>query len=268
MQRSEQLAPYYQATRREASDRQKTEPLAVLEARIAARPDESRSLLKAVLADAGVSVIAEHKRRSPSEGEIRIVSNIARTVEQYRLGGAKAVSVLTQGADFGGSLEDLSAARAALELPILRKDFIDDEYQLYQAKAYGADAVLLIAAGLEDSQLQNLHREASDIGLECLVEVHNEQELHRALETNPKLLGINNRDLSTLQIDRETTRRLVDLVPEDIPVVAESGYDVNEPEHIIELKKFSVQAVLIGTALMRSDDPAKALADWLPNPTL
>jgi indole-3-glycerol phosphate synthase len=155
-----------------------------------------------------------------------------------------------------------------VDLPILRKDFIDDEYQLYQAKAYGADAVLLIAGGLDDRQLRNLQREASDIGLDCLVEVHDEPELHRALETAPKLLGINNRDLTTLEVDRETTRRLSDLVPEGIPIVAESGYDVKQPGHIIELEKLGVQAVLMGTALMRSDDPAKDLAEWLAAPKL
>jgi indole-3-glycerol phosphate synthase len=174
--------------------------------------------------------------------------------------------VLTQREHFGGSIEDLSVARVAVDLPILRKDFIDDEYQLYQAKAYGADAVLLIAGGLDDRQLRNLQNEASDIGLDCLVEAHDEQELHRALETAPKLLGINNRDLTTLKVDRGTTQRLAGLVPRGAGtfVVAESGYE--KPEHLIGLEQLGIEAVLIGTALMHSDDPAGALADWL-NPS-
>ena len=270
MQTAERLAPYYKAALQEAADRRLTESLASLEGRIAAQADEVRSFSGAVVARAGVSVIAEHKRRSPSEGEIRPGSNIAWTVDQYRRGGAAAVSVLTQGEHFGGSVEDLSVARVAMDLPILRKDFISDEYQLYQAKAYGADAVLLITGGLDDRQLRNLQVEASGIGLDCLVEVHDEPELHRALETTPNLLGINNRDLTTLRVDRETTQRLAGLVPrgKGTFIVAESGYSVEEPEHLVELEQLGVEAVLMGTALMRSDNPAKALANWLCAPQI
>ena len=272
MQRSERLAPYYQAARQEADSYQRIEPLSSLEARIDTRTDEVRSFGGAVVAKAGISVIAEHKRRSPSEGDIRPGSSIAWTVDQYRRGGAVAISVLTQGTHFGGSIEDLSVARVAVDLPILRKDFISTEYQLYQAKAYGADAALLIAGGLNDRQLKNLQDEAADIGLDCLVEVHDEQELHRALEvtSHPRLLGINNRDLTTLQVDLETTHRLAALVPRRSGtfIVAESGYSVDEPGHLSELQDLGVEAVLMGTSLMRDDDPARALADWLSSPSL
>lgn len=270
MQTAERLAPYYQAARQEADSYQRIEPLASLEARIAAREDQGHSFIGAILAEADVSVIAEYKRRSPSEGEIRPDSSIAWTVDQYRQGGAAAVSVLTQEKHFGGSVEDLSVARVAMDLPILRKDFIEDEYQLYQAKAYGADAVLLITGGLDDRQLRNLQGEAADIGLDCLVEVHDEQELHRAFETTPNLLGINNRDLTTLQVDLETTQRLIGLIPrgKGTFVVAESGYSVKDPDHLRELENLGVEAVLMGTALMRSDNPAKALANWLSVPQI
>jgi indole-3-glycerol phosphate synthase len=185
------------------------------------------------------------------------------TVEQYQQGGAVAISVLTLETGFGGKLEDLAEARSAVDLPLLRKDFISTPYQLHEAKARGADAALLIVAGLSDADLLCLHEEANDIGLDALVEVHDEQELSRALEVNPRLIGINNRNLRTMEIDLGTTRNLVEKVPDGITVVAESGYDVRNPEHMRELRTLGVGAVLIGTALMREENPAEVLSDWM-----
>ncbi len=163
-------------------------------------------------------------------------------------------------------MEDLTVAAEASSLPILRKDFISDEYQLYQARAYGAAAALLIVGGLEQNRLRSLQEEASDIGLECLVEVHDGEELDRAMDLYPAILGINNRNLVTMAVDLGTTRELIEQVPKGIPVVAESGYSVRDPQHIAELRELSVNGVLIGTALMREKEPAEALAAWLLRP--
>jgi len=201
-----------------------------------------------------------------SQGDIRPGSDVASTVKMYEQGGATAISILTQVTYFGGRAEDLTEANFATELPILRKDFIRTEYQLYQARALGADAVLLIVAGLTKSELENLYEEADAIGLDCLVEVHDEEDLETALEIGPQLLGINNRNLATLEEDIDTTRHLISEVPQGVIVIAESGYSTRKPEHIKELRELGVDAVLMGTSLMREDDPAEALKNWLATP--
>ena len=182
---------------------------------------------------------------------------------QYSKGGATAISVLTQGKHFGGRLQDIDEARSATSTPILRKDFIDNKYQLHEAKSYGADAALLIVGGLSDVRLAKLYHEAGLIGLDCLVEVHNQEELERALEIEPKLIGVNNRNLSTMRVDLDTARDLIPLIPDGITTVAESGYSVRNPNHIRELRELGADAVLMGTALMRESDPADALANWI-----
>jgi indole-3-glycerol phosphate synthase len=265
---SERLDPYYVAAQNESLVREESMPLQALEQIISESRIQEPQFTEALRINDGVAVIAEHKRRSPSEGDIRPDSEVAWRVEQYRQGGAIALSILTQQKHFNGSLEDLSEARDAqaghgLALPILRKDFIRTPYQLYEAKAFGADAVLLILAGLSDPQFRDLHEEATDIGLDCLVEVHSRKDLHRALQVKPALIGINNRDLSNMEVDRTITHELMEEVPDYSTVVAESGYKVEEPADMAELRSLGVDAVLIGTTLVRDDDPAISLRRWL-----
>jgi indole-3-glycerol phosphate synthase len=207
----------------------------------------------------GLSLIAEFKRRSPSSGEIAGDATVADVVSAYERGGAAALSVLTDGRNFGGSLDDLRAARAACGLPILRKDFIVDPYQLYEAVVNGADAVLLIVAALEDETLSELYVEATHLDLDCLVEVHDEPELDRALRVGADVIGINNRNLDDLTVDLETTAKLITDVPAGKTVVSESGYD--RWEQLEELERIGCDAVLIGETLMRSGDPEAAVRE-------
>jgi len=202
-------------------------------------------------------VIAEIKRSSPSSGKLAEVEDAGRLAETYERAGASAVSVLTDSLFFGGSLEDLRRTREAVSLPILRKDFILDPIQICEARVAGADAVLLIAAALSPKQLNSLFETAMSLGLTPVVEAHNETELARALELNPRIIGINNRNLSTLQVDPETFVRLRPLVPQGVLVLAESG--ISGPEDIAMLRKAGADAFLIGTTLMRSHDPGATL---------
>ncbi len=227
-------------------------PQADLEARLSAR-GEDRPFNEA-LARPGLSLIAEFKRRSPSAGALAPAgTEIASQVTAYERGGAAALSVLTDEPHFGGSLADLRAARAACELPIIRKDFIVDPYQLYEAAVNGADAVLLIVAALGDEDLRALRQEARAIDLDCLVEVHNEDELDRALEAGAEVIGINNRNLDDMSVDVATTYELMPDVPAGKTVVAESG--ISSRDELEELERVGVDAVLIGGALMTTPDP-------------
>ena len=202
----------------------------------------------------GLSLIAEFKRRSPSAGALAPDSiDLAAQVAAYERGGAAALSVLTDERHFGGSLADLRAARAACEMPIIRKDFIVDPYQLYEAAVNGADAVLLIVAALGDEDLRSLHREARAIDLDCLVEVHDAEELERALDAGAEVIGINNRNLDDMSVDIGTTFELMPDVPAGKTVVAESG--ISGRGELEELERVGVDAVLIGTSLMSADDP-------------
>lgn len=202
-------------------------------------------------------MIAEFKRRSPSAGTLAQAAPLAAIVAAYERGGAVAVSVLTEGPNFGGALEDLRAARAACGLPLLRKDFIVDPYQLREALAAGADAVLLIVAALAPAQLQELHREAGRLGLDVLVEVHDAAELAVALELGAQMIGINNRDLRDFSVDVQRTERLMGAIPAEVLVVSESG--ISAPEQLGLLARGGVQAVLVGETLMRAPDPEAAL---------
>ena len=200
----------------------------------------------------GLSLIAEFKRRSPSAGPIGD-GDVAGVVKAYERGGAAALSILTDGPSFGGSLDDLRAARAASGLPILRKDFIVDSYQLAEAAVNGADAVLLIVAALKDKHLAALSEEARALDLDCLVEVHDEEELERALAVDAEVIGINNRNLNDFSVDTQRTNELITDVPAGKTVVSESGYENHF--QLAELERIGVDAVLIGEALMRSGDP-------------
>ena len=224
--------------------------MARLEAAVAERP-EGRPFSEALLRP-GISLIAEHKRRSPSAGPIREGATVEDIVRAYERGGAAAVSILTEPFHFGGSLDDLRAARSICELPVLRKDFIVDPYQLYESAAAGADAILLIVAALEPDTLYELLREARDLDLDALVEVHNERELEVALDVEADVLGINNRDLGDFSVDIERTYELIVDVPAGKTVVSESGFSTRD--EIDDLDRLGVDAVLIGETLMRSDD--------------
>lgn len=231
--------------------RRRKTPVEQLETLAAERP-EPRGFGEALL-HPGVGLIAEHKRRSPSAGAIREGATVEEVVRAYEQGGAAAISVLTDEPHFGGSLADLKAARAAVDLPLLRKDFIVDPYQVVEAAAWGADALLLIVAALEPSQLAELHAQARSYDLDVLVEVHGDEELELALEAaDPDIIGINNRDLTDFTVDTARTFDLLTDVPAGKTVVAESGFYARE--QIDELERVGCDAVLIGEALMRSDD--------------
>ena len=237
------------AAREGVERRREQVPLADLEARLESR-GEDRPFSEA-LARPGLSLIAEFKRRSPSAGEIA-ARPVADQVRAYERGGATAISILTDESHFAGTLDDLRAARAACELPILRKDFIVDPYQLYEAAASGADAVLLIVRALDDRDLDRLHAEARAIDLDCLVEAHNAAELERALAAEAEVVGINNRDLDDGSVDIATTYELMPDVPAGKTVVAESG--ISDRHQLDDLERVGVDAVLIGEALMRAAD--------------
>ncbi len=221
---------------------------------------------KEALVRPGLSLIAEFKRASPSAGEISPGTNVSEIVGAYKRGGAAALSVLTEEHQFKGSLDDLREARAASNLPILRKDFIVDPYQLLEAAVAGADAVLLIVAGLDDDDLARLYAESEKLDLDCVVEVHDQEDLERALGLEPEVIGINNRDLKTLEVDLETTLELSTDVPAGKTVVSESGY--GRREQLDELERIGVDAVLIGETLMRSGDPESMVRELTLNDEL
>ncbi len=208
--------------------------------------------LRDALARPGLSLIAEHKRRSPSAGVIREDLSLTEVVGAYERGGAAALSILTEGPNFGGTLDDLRAARQVSSLPLLRKDFIVNEYQVLEAFTDGADAVLLIVAALHTSELAALHEQVMTCGLTPLVEVHDGHELGVAVDLGARVIGINNRDLGTLQVDTRRTFELLPEIPDDALKIAESGFST--AEELSELEAAGLDAVLMGEALMRSDD--------------
>jgi indole-3-glycerol phosphate synthase len=243
-------------TREDVRKRRKKTPLATLEQALAGRGDD-RPFCEALTLP-GVSVIAEHKRRSPSAGVIREGATVADVVGAYERGGAAALSILTEGRNFGGSLDDLREARAASSLPILRKDFIVDAYQVYESAAAGADAILLIVAALDTDELAALYAEAAGLDLDVLVEVHSEEELETALEVvDADVIGINNRDLSDFSIDVQRTFELLHDIPAGKTVVSESGFRARS--QLDELERVGVDGVLVGESLMRAPDPEAAL---------
>lgn len=211
----------------------------------------------------GSSVIAEVKRRSPSKGDLADIPDPADLARQYAAGGAAAISVLTEQRRFGGSLDDLRAVRAAVDIPVLRKDFIVTSYQLVEARAAGADLALLIVAALDDDTLRRLHDEAGELGLTVLVEVHDEPETERAAELGAQLIGVNARNLKTLEIHDDTFGRLAPLLrstsgPDDHVLVAESG--ISGPLDVKRFVSEGARAVLVGEALVKDGDPQAAVA--------
>jgi indole-3-glycerol phosphate synthase len=207
----------------------------------------------------GTSVIAEYKRRSPSAGVIREGAEVAEIVRAYERGGAAALSILTEEEHFGGTLADLHQASTASDLPILRKDFTIDPYQLFEAKAAGGDAVLLIVGALEPPLLATLRGLARDLEMDALVEVHDEEELEVALEADAEVIGINNRNLEDFSVDLARTFDLLTDVPAGKVVVSESG--IATREQVEELEQVGVDAVLVGETLMRAADPEAAVRE-------
>lgn len=243
------------STKEEVRRRQEQVPMKTLEAQLASRGDD-RPFAEA-LTRPGIAVIAEHKRRSPSAGTIRAGASVTEVVSSYDRGGASALSILTEGPHFGGSLDDLREARAASQLPILRKDFVVKRYQVVESAVAGADAILLIVAALDDKRLLKLYAHALELDLDVLVEVHDAGELQRALEViDADLIGINNRDLSDFSVDVERTYELLSDIPTGKLVVSESG--LHRREQLDDLERVGVDAVLVGEGLMRADDPEGA----------
>jgi indole-3-glycerol phosphate synthase len=242
------------ATRESVARRKRERPLGDLE-QVAAGHGEGRPFAEA-LSRPGTSLIAEHKRRSPSAGTIREGTTVTEIVRAYERGGAAALSILTEEDHFGGSLADLEEARGASYLPILRKDFTIDPYQLYEAKAAAADAVLLVVGSLLPPRLEELWRLARDLDLDALVEISGPPELDVALELDVDVIGINNRDLEDFSVDIERTFDLLADVPAGKTVVSESG--IRYREQVEELEQVGVDAVLVGETLMRAPDPEAA----------
>ncbi|MCL1588372.1 MAG: indole-3-glycerol phosphate synthase TrpC [Actinomycetia bacterium] len=217
----------------------------------------ARSLSKALSAD-GLSVIAEIKRRSPSAGDIDVTLDPVSQAIKYVAGGASAISVLTEPDFFGGSLADLESVRNAVDVPVLRKDFTLDAAQIWEARACGADAVLLIVAALSDTLLSELIDVAADVGVDAIVEAHTGQEVHSALAAGARIVGVNNRDLATFTTDLSVAESVAELLPSDVVTIAESG--VSDVEGACRMRDAGYDAILVGEALVRSENPAAFVA--------
>jgi indole-3-glycerol phosphate synthase len=204
-------------------------------------------------------VIAEVKRSSPSKGALADIPDPAELAGEYAAGGARCISVLTEGRWFGGSLEDLKAVRASVRIPVLRKDFVVSSYQVHEARAHGADLVLLIVAALEQNVLVGLLERIESLGMTALVEVHNEEEADRALEANAKVIGVNARDLRTLEVDRSVFERIAPGLPNNVVKIAESG--VRGPHDLIRYASAGADAVLVGEGLVTQKSPRDAVAE-------
>ena len=255
------LATIVGATRCAVAERATVRPEAdVMTEADQVQPDGNR--FHAALATPGSrNVIAECKRRSPSQGIIRPDYSPGQIAVSYQQAGAKAVSVLTEPTFFDGSLDHLRAVRRAVDLPVLRKDFIVTAYQLLESVAAGADAVLLIVAALDDRELQSLSSQAEGLGLAVLVEIHDRMELKRAVDAGARIVGVNNRNLHTLSVDLDATRVLIDEIPADVIGVAESGLQTTGD--LRELEQLGYRAFLIGEVLMRNPDPGEKLRELL-----
>lgn len=214
-----------------------------------------------VFETSGVSVIAEVKRASPSKGDLAPIGDPAALAGEYAAGGATAISVLTEHRRFGGSLDDLRAVRAAVDVPVLRKDFIVTPYQLWEARAAGADIALLIVAALTQPELHAMLEVTAEVGLTALVEVHDEGEVHRAVGAGATLVGVNARNLRTLNVEPGTFTRLAPHIPEGVVKVAESG--VRGPADVRDLARAGADVVLVGEALVTGSDPRRAVAEMI-----
>ena len=211
--------------------------------------------------DGAVKIISEVKRSSPSKGALAAIPDPAALASTYEAGGASVISVLTEQRRFNGSLADLDAVRAAVDIPILRKDFIVTPYQIHEARAHGADLVLLIVAALEQNVLVSLLERTRSLGMEALVETHSRLEALRAMEAGASIIGVNARNLKTLEVDRSTVEQVIDVIPPDVVAVAESG--VANAHDVFEYAKWGADAVLVGEALVTSGDPRASIQDMV-----
>jgi len=243
--------------RDDLAERQTQIPLDEVKAKAQARPSAQDGVR--ALRGEGVAVIAEVKRSSPSKGALAAIADPAALAADYEQGGASVISVLTERHRFGGSLEDLREVRARVDVPVLRKDFIITSYQLWEARAHGADLALLIVAALEQDALVSLIERAGSIGLTPLVEVHDEEEVARALDAGARVIGVNARNLRTLEVDRTTFARLAPLIPDEVVRIAESG--VRGPHDLIQYANSGADAVLVGESLVTGKNPRAAVAD-------
>ena len=242
--------------REDLAERERHTPRGALEDAVLARPPALDA--EAALRQPGLSLIAEVKRASPSRGALADIPDPAALAAAYATGGATAVSVLTEQRRFGGSLADLDAVRAAVDVPVLRKDFLVTDYQLWEARAHGADLVLLIVAALDDDTLGRMLARAGELGMTALVEVHDEVETQRALDLGATVIGVNARDLKTLDVRPETFSRLRPLIPDGCVTVAESG--ISGAADAAQYAGQGADAVLVGEALVRTGEPAAAAA--------
>ncbi|MEU4236535.1 indole-3-glycerol phosphate synthase TrpC [Actinoplanes sp. NPDC026619] len=243
--------------REDVAARQDKVPLEQVREQAAAAPPAIDAY--AALRKAGVAVIAEVKRSSPSKGAIADIPDPAELAGEYAAGGARCISVLTEGRWFGGSLADLAAVRQSVSIPVLRKDFVISSYQVHEARAHGADLVLLIVAALEQNVLVGLLERIESLGMTALVEVHNEEEADRALEANAKVIGVNARDLRTLEVDRAVFERIAPGLPNNVVKIAESG--VRGPHDLIRYASAGADAVLVGEGLVTQKSPRDAVAE-------
>ena len=255
------LAAIVAATRRMVEVRAAQLPLGELDRRAAATEPRPGSFMAALSRADRLNVIAECKRRSPSRGVLKADYDPAAIARGYDRAGASAISVLTEPAFFDGHLDHLAAVRAVTDLPILRKDFVVDRYQILEARAAGADAILLIVAALTPAALEELHQAATQVGLDVLVEIHGLFELPIALDAGASIIGVNNRNLRTLAVDTEISHRAVELIPDAVVAVAESG--LRTRDDLLELGRAGYDAFLIGERFMAANDPGQALADLM-----
>lgn len=241
--------------------REERVPLSRLKEAEAMLPEAKDALCALRHSDGAVKIISEVKRSSPSKGALASIPDPAALASLYEAGGASVVSVLTEQRRFGGSLADLDAVRAAVEIPVLRKDFIVTPYQVHEARAHGADLVLLIVAALEQNVLVSLLERTRSLGMEALVETHSRLEALRALEAGASIIGVNARNLKTLEVDRSTVEQVIDVIPQDVVAVAESG--VGGAHDVFEYAKWGADAVLVGEALVTSGDPRASIQDMV-----
>ena len=247
--------------REDLKEREDRLPLSSLK-EIEATVPEAKDALGALRGrDGAVKIISEVKRSSPSKGRLAAIPDPAALASLYEAGGASVVSVLTEQRRFGGSLADLDAVRAAVDIPVLRKDFIVTPYQIHEARAHGADLVLLIVAALEQNVLVSLLERTRSLGMEALVETHSRLEALRALDAGASIIGVNARNLKTLEVDRSTVEQVIDVIPQEVVAVAESG--VATAHDVFEYAKWGADAVLVGDALVTSGDPRSSIQDMV-----
>ncbi|AJT42850.1 indole-3-glycerol phosphate synthase TrpC [Psychromicrobium lacuslunae] len=247
-----------QGVRADLAERQRSVSLADLKTAVLEQPAALNAL--AALQQPGLAVIAEVKRRSPSKGELASIADPAALARRYAEGGAAVVSVLTEERRFSGTLEDLDAVRAAIDIPVLRKDFTVDAYQIWEARAHGADLVLLIVAALSDQQLADFLALTEELGMHALVETHTAEEVARALAVGARIIGVNVRNLKTLDVDRDVFAPLAAELPAGLVVVAESG--VRDANDVARYASEGATAILVGEALVSDSTPAERIAEF------